>query len=194
MKIKNITVRNFKAVSEQELNLNGASVIVTAGNNKGKTSVLRGLVDRFRGDRPEIIVKDGEEKGENHIELTDGSKIGWSFTKKTENFYFTTPDDIKMTTGVLSAIGEKYFGQKFDIEKFLQSSRTEQTKQVQKLLGIDLADLDEKYKGVFDKRTDANREVKRLLALDKKKPEPVDVPDIEALKKEKSKVQEENQT
>lgn len=186
MKIKSISVSNFKAISEQEIDLNGASAIITAGNNKGKSSLLRGLIDRFRGDRPDIIVKEGEEKGFNTIELTDGSKIAWSFTKKTENFSFTTPNEIKMTTGVLSAIGEKYFGTKFDIEKFLQSGSTEQVKQVQKLLGIDLTELESKYKTIYDERTEVNREIKRLLALNKQKPEPVEVVDIEALKEKKN--------
>lgn len=192
MKIKTITVKNFKALSDQELNLNGASAIVTAGNNEGKTSVLRGLVDRFRGEKPEIIVKQGEEKGENVMELTDGSKIGWKFTHKTENFSFTTPEGIKMTTGVLKSIGEVYFGIKFSIDKFISSSRKEQLKQVQILLGIDLSILDQRHKVKFDARTEANREVKRLLALNTKKPEVVENPDIEAIKKRKETMTTEN--
>jgi hypothetical protein len=192
MKIKTITVRNFKALSDQELNLNGASAIITAGNNEGKTSILRGLVDRFRGEKPEIIVKQGEEKGENVMELTDGSKIGWKFTHKTENFSFTTPEGIKMTTGVLKSIGEIYFGIKFSIDKFISSSRKEQLKQVQILLGIDLSALDQKHKEKFDARTEANRVVKTLLGLNTKKPEVVENPDIEAIKKRKTAITENN--
>ena len=192
VKVKSITVKNYKALAEQEINLNGASAIITAGNNQGKTSLLRGLIDRFRGEKPDIIVKQGEEKGENTMELTDGSKIAWKFTHKTENFSFTTAEDIKMTTGVLSAIGEKYFGMKFNIDKFINSSMKEQLKQVQKLLGVDLSILDQRYKLKFDERTEANREVKRLLALNVQKPEEVVVVDIEALKKEKQELVDKN--
>ena len=63
--------------------LDGCSVIVTAGNEKGKTSILRGLIDRFRGEKPDIIVRTGCANGLNSIELTDGSKIEWKFTEKT---------------------------------------------------------------------------------------------------------------
>lgn len=192
MKIKSISVKNFKALKDQELNLNGASAIITAGNNKGKTSVLRGLIDRFRGEKPDIIVTQGEEKGVNEMELTDGSKISWRFTHKTENFSFTTPEDIKMTTGVIKAIGEKYFGIKFDIDKFMRSSKAEALKMVQVLLGIDLTEINSRHKKVFDERTEANREVKRLLALDKKEPEKVEAIDVDSLKQRKQKIQESN--
>ncbi|MFK5981425.1 MAG: hypothetical protein QM499_00810 [Flavobacteriaceae bacterium] len=191
-KIKSIKVQNFKALEHQEVNFNGMSAIITAGNNKGKTSLLRGLIDRFQGEKADVIVKEGEEKGENTVELTDGSTIGWKFTKKSETFFYTTPDDIKMTTGVLSKIGEKYFGNRFDIDKFVTSSQNEQTKQVQKLLGIDLEELDAKHKVVFDKRTVANRELKRLKDLKIALPEEITAPDIESLKTEKEQITTDN--
>jgi hypothetical protein len=185
-KIKSIKVVNFKALKEGEINLNGASAIITAGNNKGKSSLLSGLIKRFQGENPEISVTVGEEKGENVMQLTDGSSIGWKFTKKSETFFYTTPDDIKMTTGVLSKIGEKYFGSKFSIDKFVLSSKTEQTKMIKSLLGIDLDVLDAEYKVEFDKRTDANKELKRLQGLKKELPEEVESPDIEDIKKNKA--------
>ena len=192
MKVKSITVRNFKAVSDQDMDFNGSSAIITGGNNKGKSSVLRGLIDRFRGEKPEIIVKEGEEKGFNTMELTDGSKIVWNFTKRGENFSFITSDDIKMTTGVLSAIGEKYFGIQFDIDKFMRSSKKEAKKMVQILLGIDLTDLESRYKSIFDQRTDVNREVKRLQNLNKVKPEPVERIDVQALRDKKDEIKSHN--
>tara|TARA_R110000822_G_scaffold241380_2_gene370676 strand:+ start:1186 stop:2499 length:1314 start_codon:yes stop_codon:yes gene_type:complete len=188
-KIKSIKVYNYKAVENQEIDLNGASVIVTGGNNRGKTSLLKGLAERFQGEKPDIIVKQGEEKGESVMELTDGSKIGWKFTAKNETFYYITPDEIKMTTGVLSAIGEKVFGNKFDIDKFLISSNNEQNKQVKNLLGIDLSELDAKYKSDFDERTIQKRELKTLIAKAVGEPVKVDSPDIEGLKTKKEELQ-----
>ena len=65
MKIQKIEVKNFKAIADNEINLEGCSAIITAGNNKGKTSMLSGLIDRFRSLKPDVIVKEGEEKGYN---------------------------------------------------------------------------------------------------------------------------------
>lgn len=191
-KIKTIKVENFKALKNQEIELNGASVLVTAGNNKGKTSLLSNLISRFRGEKPNIIVKEGEEKGFNIMELTDGSLIQWKFTEKNESFAFTTADNFTIKTGVLKAIGKRYFGTKFDIDKFISSSQAEQTKQVQKLIGIDLSKLDEEYKEKYEKRTIEKRELDRLIALDKKAPEEVESTDLEALKEEKRSIEAEN--
>jgi len=183
MKIKKITVKNFKALSDQDIDLNGASAIITAGNNKGKTSLLRGLIDRFQGEKPDIIVKQDEAKGFNRMELTDGSIIEWKFTEKNETFSFTTKEGIKQTTGVISTIGKRYFGAKFDIDKFLTKSRTQQTKDVQALLGINLDELDAKYKEKYDERTLANRELKNIAAQKKEEPvKPEGIVDIKSIK------------
>lgn len=182
MKINKISVLNYKAISEQELNLAGCSAIITAGNNKGKTSILRGLIDRFRGEKADIILKDGEAKGFNFIELSDGSKIEWKFSEKTESFAYITSDGVRQTTGVLTAIGERYFGIKFDIDKFLNSPPKDQSKQLQKIVGLDFDDIDSRYKIAFESRSEANRELKRIAAQKVKKPEEVSKPNIESLK------------
>ena len=182
MKIQKITVQNFKAVSDQEMEFNGCSAIVTAGNNKGKTSILRGLTDRFRSEKPDIIVKQGEDKGSFNMELTDGSVIEWKFTDKSESFSLTTKEGIKQTTGVLSGIGERYFGKKFDIDKFLSSGPKSQIKELQELVGLDFDEIDQRYKTAYEERTEANREVKRLRAINVSEPEKVDKPDVSAIK------------
>ncbi|WP_439132382.1 AAA family ATPase [Polaribacter sp.] len=192
MKIKSIEVVNYKAIQNQEIDLNGHSAIITGGNNKGKSSLLKGLINRFQGEKPNIIVRRGETKGSNKMELTDGSKIHWGFTEKSEKLSFTTAEDIKMTTGVISAIGEKYFGVKFDIDKFIRSTKKEALKMVQNLLGIDLSEIDKKYAEKYSERTDANRELKRISGLNKKKPEEVTNPDIDAIKKRKEDLVKEN--
>lgn len=192
MKIKKIEVKNFKAISEQEVDFNGCSAIITAGNNKGKTTLLRGLIDRFRGDKPDIILKQGEDSGCSQIELTDGSVVTWNFTGKSESFSFTTKEGIKQTAGVLSGIGERYFGKKFDIDKFLSSAPKSQAKTLQDLVGLDFSDIDARYKSAYDNRTEANREVKRLRAMGLKKPEKVEKPDVESIRKEISEALAEN--
>jgi hypothetical protein len=192
MKIKKIEVKNFKAISDQNADFDGCSAIVTAGNNKGKSTLLRGLIDRFRGEKPEVILKEGEEKGFSILELTDGSKIEWKFTEKTESFSYTTADGIKMTKGVLSAIGEKYFGVKFDVDKFLNSSPKAQSKTLGALVGIDFTEIDSRFKTEYDKRTDANKEVLRLRAIKLTEPVKVEKPNVEELKSELSDLKSKN--
>lgn len=197
MKVKSVEIVNFKAIKSQEAVFNGNSAIVTGANNLGKSSLTKGLIDRFRSEIPDKILNEESEKGSNTMRLTDGSKIEWTFSKgkdekEIEKFSFTTADDIKMTTGVLSAIGHKYFGVKFDIDEFMSASRANALKMVQTLLGIDFTDHDAKYKKIFDERTDANRDLKNTRALKLTKPVEVEEPNIEALKAEKNNLISEN--
>lgn len=193
MKIKKIEVTNFKAISSQEIELNGCSAIVTAGNNKGKTSMLRGVIDRFRGEKPELIIKDGENKGFNIIELTDGCRIEWKFTDRGESFAYITDKNIRMTQGVLSTIGEKYFGTKFDIDKFLTSGAKVQAKELQKIVGLDFTEIDSRYKEAYELRTESNRELKRIGGLNVREPEKVEKPNIDIIKDQLAKIKDGNE-
>lgn len=53
-KIQTIKIQNFKSITDLEANFNGCTAIVTGGNNKGKTSFLKGIVDRVRFVRPDF--------------------------------------------------------------------------------------------------------------------------------------------
>lgn len=193
MKIKKIEVQNYKAVAEKEINLNGCSAIIAAGNDKGKTSILRGLIDRLHSEKPDIIVKRGEEKGYNNIELTDGSRIEWNFTDKSERLSFITPDGIKQTSGVIGAIGEKYFGKQFDIDEFLNSGPKKQQKILEGISGADLEEIEQRYNEAYEERTEKNRELKNAEAkLPDEAPEKVERVDVSDLIEQRDKIQEFN--
>lgn len=196
MKIQRIQIQNLKAVDEAQMDLGGCSAIVFGGNEKGKTTLLRSLIDRFRGEKPGMIVKDGETNGYYLMELTDGSQIKWDFTQKTEKFQFITKDGIKQTTGVIKAIRDQYFGSKFDIDKFLNSSPKEQTKELQKLAGIDFSQINEQYNKAYKERRDAKKDLDWLQKQDITKPEPLEKPDVDAarefVRKEKRKRENKN--
>ena len=58
-------------------------------------------------------------------------KIEWFFTNKTERFQFTTKDGVLEKSGVLSSISKKYFGDKFDVDKFITGTPKFQEKELQ---------------------------------------------------------------
>ncbi|MBO4234055.1 AAA family ATPase [Riemerella anatipestifer] len=158
MKVKTITVSNLKAVSEMTADFNGCTAIITGGNNKGKTSFLKSLPERIRGNKPDEIVKRGEEEGFAEWQMTDGSKFIWKFdtkTKKGESLSFITKDNIK--TSVTREIANRYFPPIFDIDKFLHSTPKQQLKVLQDLTGVDIDEIDNRYKEAYDERTILNR-------------------------------------
>jgi hypothetical protein len=188
MKIQRIEVKNFKAISDESIDFNGCSAIISAGNNKGKSSLLRGIIDRFHGEKPELIVKKEEKQGYYILWLTDGNRIEWKFTENTEMLCFITKDGIKQTSGILKSIGEKYFGLKFDIDKFLLSPPKKQTEYFQKLLGLDFTEIDLRYKVAYDERSLAKKILENLLAQKIQNPEKIEKPDIDKIKEKRNKL------
>ena len=172
MKVKRITVSNLKAVSELTVDFKGCTAIITGGNRKGKSSFLRSLPDRVRGNKPDIIVKKGEKEGFAEWELTDGSKFLWKFdtkTKKGETLTFITADDIK--TSVTKEIAARYFPPSFDIDQFLNSTPKKQSATLQAILGLDFTQINARYQAAYDDRTQCNAIAKSEAG----KVEPIDV-------------------
>lgn len=156
-KIQNIKIENFKSISDLEIDFKGCTAIVTAGNNKGKTSFLRGIPDRIRFDRPEIPVKEGEKEGKGEMILDTGERFIWEFdVKGKDKLTYITNDGLKQ--GVSVELGKQFFPPLFDIDKFLQSTPKSQAKQLQAIIGLDFDDIDKRYAEAYAIRTERNRE------------------------------------
>lgn len=185
-KIRTIKIENFKAVAEFTADFKGCTAIITAGNNKGKTSFLRGIPDRIRFVRPDVMVKEGETQGKGVMTLTTGERFEWNFDSKgKDQLTFFSSDNIKQN--VTKDLGAKYFPPIFDIDKFLQSSPKEQAKQLQKIIGIDFTAIDERYLKAYNERTTRNTESEKyhvklsaMLKMDK-----VDAVDLTNLQEQK---------
>ena len=187
-KIQTIKIENFKAISELEANFKGCTAIVTGGNNKGKTSFLRGIPDRIRFVRPEVMVKQGSTKGKGEMTLDTGERFIWEFNSEgKDTLSLITKEGAKRSVTV--ALGQQFFPQPFDIDKFLQSTPKEQAKQLQKIIGIDFTDIDKRYAEAYQLRTDKNREsekhhVKLTEMMEVPKVDFVDLASLQAKKEQ----------
>lgn len=163
-KVKRITVSNLKAVSELTADFNGCTAIITGGNNKGKSSFLRSLPDRLRQQKPDKILKEGEVEGFAEWELTTGEKLIWEFnstTKQGEKLILVTKEDIK--TPITREIASMFFPKGFDIDKFLSSSSRQQKEQLLQIIGVDLSEIEERYKEAYENRTFIKKTYDNLL-------------------------------
>jgi hypothetical protein len=156
-KIKKITVSNLKAVSSLTADFNGCTAIITGGNNKGKSSFLKSLPDRLRGNKPDLVLKNGEKEGFAEWELTTGEKFIWSFDEKKEKLTFITERNIK--TSLTKDISTHYFPPVFDVDAFLNSAPSKQKVVLQKLTGIDFSEIDQLFKQAYEERTWANKKL-----------------------------------
>jgi len=157
-KIKTISITNFKAISDLEMDFKGSTAIITGRNNSGKTSFLRGIPDRIRFIRPDLMVKKGEKEGRGEMILDSGEKFVWEFndTSKDKLTYIT--HDGSQRQSVTKELGQRFFPTTFDIDKFLQSSPKAQAKQLQAIVGLDFTDIDKRYEDAYNTRTEKNRD------------------------------------
>jgi hypothetical protein len=183
-KIQTIKLQNFKAIDSIEAEFKGCTAIVTGGNNKGKTSFLKGIVDRIRFIRPDVMVKKGEKEGRGELVLDSGEKFVWEFDAGRDKLTYITNEARKSVT---KEFGATFFPPVFDIDKFLQSSPKEQVKQLQAIVGLDFTDIDLRYKKAYDARTERNREaeiyhvkLEKMLKVDRV--ESVDLTELKAKK------------
>lgn len=177
-KIQTIKLQNFKSISEMEADFKGCSAIVTGGNNKGKTSFLRGIVDRIRFVRPDVMVKTGEKEGRGEMILDTGDKFVWEFSDAKDKLTLVTKEGRQSVT---KELGAQFFPPVFDIDKFLQSPPKSQVKQLQQIVGLDFTDIDKRYEAAYNIRTERNREaelyrvkLEKLIKCDKVYPVSID--------------------
>lgn len=157
-KIKKITVSNLKAISNLTASFNGCTAIITGGNNKGKSSFLKSLINRLQGNKPDAVVKKGEKEGFYEMELTTGEKFVWKFdtvTKAGEKLTFISEKNIPGP--VTKELNKYYFPPTFDVDEFLNATPKKQKETLQKLTGIDFTEFDKLYKDAYDQRTFANK-------------------------------------
>jgi hypothetical protein len=138
------------------MSFKGCSAIVTGKNNSGKTSFLKGIIDRIRFIRPEVMVKAGEKEGKGDLVLDSGEKFIWNFnTDGVDKLTYLTTQGRQ---SVSKDLGSQFFPPVFDIDKFLQSSPKQQVKQLQAIVGIDFEEIDKRYLDAYNHRTERNRE------------------------------------
>lgn len=154
-KVKKITVSNLKAIAALSADFNGCTAIITGGNNKGKSSFLKSLPERLRGNKPEVILKEGEKDGMAEWELTTGEKFVWQFDGKKEKLTYVSEKNIP--SSITKAISGHYFPPVFDVDEFLNSAPAKQKKVLQQITGIDFSEIDALYKDAYDQRTYLNK-------------------------------------
>lgn len=169
-KIAKIEIRNLKKISFAELDLQGKSVIVTGSNDKGKSTLIRTIIDRIRGEKPELIVSEGEETGKSFMVLTSGERFEWEYdVKGKDKLTLYTKKNHKIN--VTKEIAAEYFPPAFDIDVFIKAEPKKAGIMLQKLVGLDFTAVDVEYKAAYEARTlanaEANRETIRLQGMNR---------------------------
>ena len=165
LKLKASNVMNIEAV---EIEPNGNTVTLTGKNGAGKSAFLKAIEFALSGkalaSTPEPV-RHGQKSGDILLDLGD-IVVKRHFTNESSTVKIENKDGMVFKSP--QALLDKFRGNiAFDPMSFAGLPEKQQ-KEV--LLGmidlpIDLDELDLKRKGIYDKRTDVNRDINRLDGL-----------------------------
>lgn len=186
MKVLNLKVDNFMRVESVEITPDGSPLVIVNGDNEqGKTSTLNAIWaavsgSKFKVDRP---VRDGNPEASIRLDLGEiiVSKV---FRDGTSKLVVTSaagarfPSPQKLLDSLVGALA-------FDPLAFAQAPPKDQLALLLQVveLGFDPKEMAEERQGLFDQRTEVNRETKRLAGVLSGIPvvnqaEPVDLNDL----------------
>lgn len=179
MKVESLIIKNFKAIKDEQIEINGKNVYVMSKNGKGKSSFIDSVFKLLTNKNlpPEPLNKDADL---GMIEINMGDYIaGCKITDQKMDLYVQTAEGVKVNKAPRTFLDEKVGVIDFDINKFLKDPASKQIEQIKKFAGIDFTKLDQEYKEVFAKRTDSNSRKKDLTAklkpYDKTKVQKIDL-------------------
>lgn len=184
MRIIELKASNVMGLSACDITPDGHLNVIGGKNGAGKSSLLNAICAALagKGGMPSEPLKRGEKKGEIVVKIDrpDGAitvRRKLSADGKTSlviegegGARFQKPQ--AMLDELVGAVG-------FDPAGFLRLDPKKQAEQLRELVGLDLSDLDGQRQQLYEQRTDANREVKRLEGQAAGNPVNPDLPDSE---------------
>lgn len=182
MKIVRLNAKNVKRLRAVEITPEGNLVVISGKNGQGKSSVLDSIAYALGGK--ELACPEPLRRGADHGEVT--CDLGEFVVKRT-----FTPDGGGALT-VETKDGARFKSPQtrldgligklsFDPLEFARMDPKAQGETLRRLLGIDFTELDRERLGIFETRTDVNREGKAMRArLDAMPAAHEDAPDAEA--------------
>lgn len=184
MRIITLRAENVKRLRAVEITPDGNTVVIAGRNAQGKSSVLDAIWMALAGgngakdtSRP---IRDGEKKAKVELDLGD-LVVTRRWTDKTTTLEVTAKDGSRYSSP--QTVLDGLIGRlSFDPLAFAQQDPKGQLATLLSVveLPFDPAELAQKRQTVFDHRTDANREVRRLEALVSSLPAvPAQTPDEE---------------
>ncbi|MGB0890418.1 MAG: AAA family ATPase, partial [Solirubrobacterales bacterium] len=164
-RLVDIKISNLLRLTAVHIDVSGRSMVTIAGNNgAGKTSVLDSIQMALGGKRaiPEKPVHEGASRGSvvlrtEDLEVRRTFSVGGGTSLTVVDL--KTGSERRSPQGLLdSLVGQVGF----DPLEFASLKPKEQVGRVRDLFGIDTSELEAKRDEAYEKRTETNREVKRL--------------------------------
>ena len=157
VRITGLDIENVKRVHAVHLEPAETGLTVIGGDNRqGKTSVLDAIMAALGGEKftPTRAVRDGSDKGQVTVTLSNGLVVTRAFTGKGSYLKVTDPAGSKGGQMLLNEFVSEFA---LSLGKFLQASDKEKTKTLLQIIGVDLTPYEEKHKQLYGEREQVGR-------------------------------------
>ena len=162
MKIVKLQAQNIKNLKAIEITPDGNVIQLTGKNGAGKSAILDAIFSGLTGAKIDDVIRHGEKKGEVEINLGDFI-IRRVYKNDSDRLEITNPEGLKFTSP--QTMLDKLLGKlTFDPLSFKDLKPIKQRELLMNMVGLDFADLDKKYKELYDARTLVNRDIEVLKA------------------------------
>lgn len=163
MKIIELKIHNIKKIKAIEIRPGESLIEITGRNGQGKTSVLDSIAMAFCGKslQPERTIRDGEDSARVEIDMGEFRIIrNWTSNEKS---YLTIESKDGAKYPAPQAKLDKLIGSlSFDPLEFSRMESKKQKEILQKLIGLDFSELDNKRAGLFEERRCLNVDIRDM--------------------------------
>lgn len=174
--VVSLEATNVKRLRAVMIRPDGSTVLIGGRNAQGKSSTLDAIEMALAGGRsiPVEPVRHGARKARIVLDLGD-IVVERTFTSKGSAL------EVRGADGVPKASPQKLLDSlcskvAFDPLEFARMEPKKQDETLKRVLGLDFSDIEAARAKLYEQRTAANREVKRLEALLESQPEHRDAP------------------
>lgn len=170
MRITALRIKDFKRITDLEIDADRALIILGGRNGAGKTTALDAIACALVGAKaiPDEPIRRGADRGEVEVTL-DGVTVKRTFTRAPDGKIGGTLT-IKTADGMRPTSPQSWLDSKLgdlacDPLAFMAADPAKQAERLRKIAGVDTSALDNRRKAVFDERTDIGRDGKRDGAI-----------------------------
>lgn len=164
--IVELRAENVKRLKAVRLKPDGKSMVIGGNNGAGKSAVLDSIVMAFggAGTIPPEPVRRGEKRAKIEHKLDNGMTVRRTFTATGGTELEITDADGLRLSSPQKILSELFGDLAFDPMAFDRMGEREKVEVLKKLVGADFVSLDRKRQALYDRRTEAGRDLRSLTA------------------------------
>ncbi len=164
MKILNLTAENVKRLVAVDITPAGDVVVIGGANEAGKSSVLDAIAMTLGGktlmcDKP---LREGAKSGRSSVKLDNGLTVTRTYGATGATAVTITDEHGAKFSGPQGILDKMIGTLTFDPLAFSRLEPAKQADVVRQLAGLDFTKLDALHAGLYQQRTNLNRDVETL--------------------------------